>query len=346
MQQADIVIAGAGIIGLTLALELRRRGRRVTMLERAAPGSGASTAAAGMLAVNDPANPPALRPLAEHSLQLYPSLFNTIQSLVPAHRLYFETAWTLEEGDTGIAEQVPAGLYANGRSFSLIRECSVDPRRLLPALLAAASQAGVQILQATTLRSLRPLTPGTLLVETSASPLTCTQFVDCTGAWSSAAVHPVKGQMLRVHMGDLNPRMPGRGNIVLRTPDAYLVPRTDGSMVIGSTLEHKGFCIKTKDATIADLRARAAHLYPAVQHAQELERWAGVRPATADGLPVLGPMPNAPAPNAYVAGGHFRNGILLAPGTARVMAQLLCGEQTDVDLRPFSPARFANTASA
>ena len=151
--------------------------------------------------------------------------------------------------------------------------------------------------------------------------------------------------MLRVHMGLLNPHLPGRGNIVLRTPDTYLVPRSDGSLLIGSTLEEKGFCIKTKDSPIADLRARAANLYPAVQDAPELERWASVRPATTDGLPVLGPQPGTAAPGAYVASGHFRNGVLLAPATARVVAQLLCGEQPDVDLRPFSPARFAAAPS-
>ncbi len=341
MQQPDVVIAGAGVIGMTLALELCRRGRRVTVLERGTPGSGASSAAAGMLAANDPANPSGLRPLAERSIHLYPALFDVIRSIVPAQRMLFETAWTMEQSGAANHHESLPGLETAGHSFSLIRECSIDPRRLISALVAAATSAGVQFITGTVKGNLHALSSGTLRVETSASSITCEQFVDCTGAWSGVAVRPVKGQMLRVHMGQRNPQLPGRGNIVLRTPQTYLVPRSDGSLLIGSTLEEKGFCIKTKDATIADLRARAANLYPAVLDAPELERWAGVRPATIDGLPVLGPMPGTATPGAYVASGHFRNGILLAPGTARVMAQLLCGEQTDVDLQPFAPARFA-----
>lgn len=334
---------------MTLALEMHRRGYRVAVLDRGTPGSGASSAAAGMLAVHDPANPPALRPLAERSLALYPALFDTIRSLAPSQRMLFETAWTLEQAPEhdiiGSNHDTLPGLYSRGRRFSLIRECSIDPRRLVAALVAALSAAGVPLITGTLMRNLHALPSGTLRIETSASALSCASFVDCTGAWSGIAVRPVKGQMLRVHMGQLNPQLPGRGNIVLRTPDTYLVPRSDGSLLIGSTLEEKGFCIKTKDSTIADLRARAANLYPAVQDAPELERWASVRPATTDGLPVLGPLPGAPAPGAYVASGHFRNGVLLAPATARVMAQLLCGEQPDVDLRPFFPARFAAAPS-
>ncbi len=325
---------------MTLALEMRRRGYRVTLLDRGIPGSGASSAAAGMLAVNDPANAPALRPLAERSIHLYPNLFDTIRSIVPAHRMFFETAWTLEQTAARGNDEIPHGLQVAGRSFSLIRECSIDPRRLLAALVAALTAAGVQFITGTIMRDVHALSTGTLRVETSTSPLTCALFVDCTGAWSNISVRPVKGQMLRVDMEGRNPQLTGRGNIVIRTPQTYLVPRGDGSLLIGSTLEDKGFCIKTKDATIADLRARAANLFPAVQDAPELERWASVRPATTDGLPVLGPLPGAASPGAFVASGHFRNGILLAPGTARVMAQLLCGEEPDIDLRPFSPARF------
>ena len=146
--------------------------------------------------------------------------------------------------------------------------------------------------------------------------------------------------MLRLGMSGNNPHLPDRGNVVLRTPDMYLVPRANGSLVLGSTLEDKGFCVTTDDTTIATLRARAAQLYPAVQNAPELERWAGLRPGTPDGLPLLGLLPNGPGPNAFVAGGHFRNGILLAPATARVMAQLLCGETPAVSLDPFDPTRF------
>ena len=337
MHSTDVVIAGAGVIGMSLAVELRRNGRRVTLLERAQAGTGASHAAAGMLAAHDPANPPALQSLAALSEQLYPAFLDHLAHLAPKLRVSFQTGWTLETTARSTPAPLPPGMAPQIEPFHLLREQSLDPRQLLLALVAACKKAAVRLLEATALRSVDPAANDTLRIETSNGHLNCAQFVDCTGAWSSFSVRPVKGQMLRVELGHATPQLPGYGNVVLRTPSIYLVPRLDGSAVIGATLEEKGFCIKTKDSTIADLRVRAAALLPAVATAPELERWAGLRPATADFLPLLGQT----APNRYVATGHFRNGILLAPATALVMAQLLCGKAPAVPLAPFSPARFA-----
>ncbi len=325
---------------MTLALELHRRGRRVLLLDRASAATGASNAAAGMLAVHDAANPFALRPLAELSRQLYPALLHQLAALAPQHGVRFETEWTLEQTDQLHSTPLPAGLLSAGRRFTLLQEASLDPRRLFAALRSALTAAGIPLLQGTSARPTQPQPGGQLLVQTSGPTLTCAQFVDCTGAWSGLAVRPIKGQMLRVRLDDLAPHLLGHGNIVLRTPDLYIVPRLDGTAVVGSTLEDKGFCVKTKEETILDIRARAAALYPALQTAPEVERWAGLRPTTPDFLPLLGPLPGADGTGTFLASGHFRNGILLAPGTARVMAQLLCGQQTSVPLHPFNPARF------
>ena len=357
MQQTDVVIAGAGVIGMSLALELRRRGRRVTLIERAQPGSGASQAAAGMLAAHDRANPPDLRPLADLSLELYPSFLDRLAQLAPQLRVPFQTCWTLEASSGGSDTPLPAGLCAGSNAFRFIRERSLDPRQLSAALIAACSKAGVRLLHATPLRGVVPESRNSLRIDTGDSAIHCAQFVDCTGAWSACSVRPVKGQMLRVQLGAATPCLPEYGNVVVRTASIYIVPRLDGSAVIGATLEEKGFCIKTKDATIHDLRERAAMLLPAVAAAPELERWAGGRTACPDGLPLLGdrpgslagtrrgPFPNAPSGNTpntcFIASGHFRNGILLAPATAHVMAQLLCGEKPGIALDRFSPGRFA-----
>ena len=340
MHGTDVVIAGAGVIGMSLAVELRRRGRRVTLLERATPGAGASNAAAGMLAAHDRANPPALQPLASLSEELYPAFLARLRRLAPAVPVPLQTEWTLESAPLGEAHTLPTGVATGAGPFQLMREASLDPRQLVKALLAACRQSTVRLMTGTQLRSCEPGRAASLLVHTGAETITCSQLVDTTGAWSTAAVRPVKGQMLRVHLGDATPRLPGLGNIVLRTPSIYLLPRLDGSAVIGATLEEKGFCIKTKDSTIADLRARAAALLPAVADALELERWAGLRPATTDGLPLLGPLPGSAPGSVFLATGHFRNGILLAPATAHVMAQLLCGETPGVSLQNFSPARY------
>jgi glycine oxidase len=128
-----------------------------------------------------------------------------------------------------------------------------------------------------------------------------------------------------------------------RTPDIYIVPRTSGPnagrAIIGATIEDAGFDKSTHPSDIAHLRSLAAELLPPLADAPQLEAWAGLRPATPDGLPILGCLPAQP--NHFIATGHYRDGILLAPGTAHVMAQLISGEQPTIDLLPFSPARTA-----
>lgn len=339
MVQTDVVIAGAGVIGMALAVELRRRGRRVIVLERGVPGAGASSAAAGMLAALDPAHPVALRPLAVLSEQMYPAFLDDLAHLAPRERVVIQTGWTLEATtQVGPEHPLPHGVVTGAGPFCLLRETSLDPRQLVAALVAACKQSGVRLLQATPLRSVEAAPKNTLRVETGVGSISCAQFVDCTGAWSSRGMRPVKGQMLRVQLGEATPHLQGYGNIVVRTPSIYVVPRMDGSAVIGATVEEKGFCVKTKDSTIADLRARAASLVRGVADAPEVERWAGLRPASVDGLPSLGLV----SANMFVAAGHFRNGVLLAPATARLMAQVMCGESPSLALNAFSPARFGD----
>jgi glycine oxidase len=128
---------------------------------------------------------------------------------------------------------------------------------------------------------------------------------------------------------------------VLRTPDIYIVPRTNDAAgvraIIGATVESAGFDKTVYPADIAQLRALAARLLPPIAEAPELETWAGLRPSTPDNLPLLGLLPEHR--NQFLATGHFRSGILLAPATARVMAQVITGERPSVDLTPFSPLR-------
>jgi glycine oxidase len=130
-------------------------------------------------------------------------------------------------------------------------------------------------------------------------------------------------------------------HFVVRTPDIYIVPRTSGPnagrAIIGATIEDAGFDKTVHPSDIGHLRSLAAALLPPLAGTLELEAWAGLRPATPDGLPFLGALPKQP--NHFIATGHYRDGILLAPATAHVMAQLLSGENPSIDLTPFSPAR-------
>jgi glycine oxidase len=132
-------------------------------------------------------------------------------------------------------------------------------------------------------------------------------------------------------------------HFVVRTPDIYIVPRTTDPCatraIIGATVEDVGFDKTVHPADIAHLRSLASTLLPVLAEAPQLEAWAGLRPATPDGLPLLGCLPTRP--HHFLATGHYRNGILLAPATAHVMAQHLTGETPSLDLSPFSPSRIS-----
>jgi glycine oxidase len=129
---------------------------------------------------------------------------------------------------------------------------------------------------------------------------------------------------------------------VVRSPEIYLIPRSDGRLLAGATVENAGFDKRTVPETIQRLRHAAIAMLPALQNARILEDWAGLRPGTPDNLPILGATPIA---GYYVATGHFRDGILLAPATARAMTQLISGTTVEQDLTPFSADRFALRAA-
>jgi glycine oxidase len=349
MQHTDICIAGAGIIGLSLALELHHRGLRVTVFDRAAPLAEASTAAAGMLAAHDPHNPPQLRPLAELSLSLYPAFLDRIHN-ISGIRVPFHTDTTLQALPPHVVADniLPAddlthllpALHSGDHRFVLLDEHSLAPRELAAALLATARATTIDLRPYTPVLSVQSH-PNSIEVHTPTGVLHAAQFVDCTGAWATTTpafgVAPKKGQMLAV---SLPPSLPL--HLVVRTPDIYIVPRTADSRqhraIIGATIEDAGFDKTVNPVDIAKLHALAAALLPQLAPAPILESWAGLRPASPDGLPLLGALPTRP--NQYMATGHFRDGILLTPATAHLMAQTIMGEPTSIDLSPFSPARF------
>ncbi|HTH53392.1 MAG TPA: FAD-dependent oxidoreductase [Edaphobacter sp.] len=353
MNTVDFCIAGAGIIGLSLALELHRRGVRVTVLDQSEPLGEASTAAAGMLAAGDPDNPQELRKLSELSRSLYPEFLDRIFELsgtvVPLH-----TSTTLQEvslhemerarnltvlSPETISHLLPQ-LRVGSRRFALLDENSLDPRELAKALLAAVRAAKIELRTGTPIRFVRTSREETE-VHTTSEVLCPKQIVDCTGAWGLTQLPeghvrtvPKKGQMLSVMLPRSLPL-----HVVVRTSEIYIVPRTTGPAaghaVIGATVEDAGFDKTVYPGEIARLRARASELLPELADAVEVETWAGIRPGSSDGLPLLGKV----AENRFIAAGHYRNGILLAPATARVMAQLLLGETPQTDLSAFSPLR-------
>jgi glycine oxidase len=329
--RSDVVVVGGGIVGLSIALELERRGATVTVVERGLAVRQTSIAAAGMLAVDDPHNPLPLLPLSRLSASLYPGFLRQIE----------------QHSGTAVPFQTHGAVqhFPDGR-ITRLAEHSLDPRQLAPALFAAVRAAGVRLVENTSLQSVTEGADGVSLELSDSNPLAADYVVYATGAWTPH-VTPRKGQMLRV-------ALPSSLSEVHRNEHVYVVPRTTGpqagTALIGATVEDAGFDTTVHAADLSALRNLAVELLPWLADEIQtpvVEAWAGLRPATTDGLPLIGAMDRSR--RQFVASGHFRNGILLAPGTALVIADLLeqRTEAVDLapfDLAPFDPQRFSHQA--
>ena len=353
MKNWDVIVIGGGIIGLSLSIELRKKGVSVLVVERGVPGREASYAAGGMLVDWTIETPAALQPLATASARLYPEFVHELEvesglnvDLRDQGTIYFpsvahasHTALLAAALPAPLAELEPA-LAASDRAAFYLKERSVDPRGLAAAALQAAKHRGVDISSGDEVVAVN-LTDGQVKeVVTKKTLFRAPKVVNCAGAWSGQiAPHafptrPVKGQMLCL-------ASPTRGLLrhVIRTPEIYLIPRSDGRILVGTTVEEAGFDKRTDVDVIQGFHHAAITLAPPLRNARILEDWAGLRPGTPDALPILG---ETATPGYYVATGHFRDGILLAPMTAQVMAGVITGGGCDYDLEPFSPARFGN----
>jgi glycine oxidase len=346
MQHADVAIAGGGIIGLATALELRAAGCKVVVFDRVEAMSEASRAAAGMLAGNDPDNPAELRPLAQLSLALYPDFLARVEELsgakVPIRTtLTVQGSLELPSGATTAlsdaeVQKLAPGANPDGWHFHLLEEQSIDAWDLAEALPGAALVAGVDLRQRTSVVSARGESGG-VAISTSAGPVAAESFLNAAGAWSSTIhdglpVRPRKGHMLTAELH-------GKAQMqcVLRTPNVYIVPRGSGRYTIGPTVEDAGYDKEVYPEQIQALFEKAVNLWPALRDANVAETWAGLRPGSEDGLPILDRI----ASRCWVATGHYKNGIMLGPGTGKVMSQWMTGARPAVDLAPFSMGRFA-----
>jgi glycine oxidase len=366
----DVIIAGAGIIGVSLALELRERGATVLVLDRGEPGRGASEAAAGMLAPSDPATPAALRPLAFESARMFPEYVRRLESL-SGLGTDFRRQGTIVLGEspepqdaggtfavddlrpdnlrpdhlrhrslhTDDLRRLEPWLASCGLPAFFVAEESVDPRLLMPAATLAAQKRGVEIRAHEEVTEMRACGSGVEVVTAKAA-LAAGAAVNCRGAWSGTPVRPRKGQMLYLQPAKNN-LQPTENNLlrhVVRTPEVYLVPRSSGKILVGATVEDVGFDTSVASAAIQEMAAAAARCVAPLKAAEIVESWAGLRPGTPDDLPVLGA---TETPGVFVASGHFRNGILLAPVTARIMAELVAGKAPGLDIGAFAVSRFS-----
>jgi glycine oxidase len=362
----DVIIVGGGIIGLSLAIALRKRGASVLVVERGEPGREASSAAGGMLVDFQMETPAALQPLATASARMYPEF---------AHELEVESGMKVDLRDQGtivvpsldsakplgltfaplpppwFEEREPA-LADRARLAFYLKERSVDPRALTAAAHKTAKNRSVDFSSGDAVTAIL-LSDGRITgVSTAKTSFAGAKVVNCAGAWSGQIkgphansgripqlpTRPVKGQMLclATHPRDLVRH-------VIRTPEVYLIPRSDGRLLAGATVEEAGFDKRTDAATMQHFHHAAIALVPQLAGARILEDWAGLRPGTPDALPILGP---TDIPGYYVATGHFRDGILLAPITAQVMADVISGTKPAYHLDPFAPSRFSNLRDA
>ena len=341
MNSWDVIVAGAGLAGICTALELRNQHANVLVLDRGEPGHEASSAAAGMLAPDDPETPAPLRPMAAESARMYPEFIRKLEHASEC-KVDFrrQGAIVLGEKDPPKSYQLinPDELYrmepelkAGEHPAFFVAESSVDPVLLMRAAVRAAEFSGIKLRSGVTVQQMRAA-GSHVEVITDHGIFTAKAAVNCMGAWSGAPVRPRKGQML-----NLQPSRRGLLKYVLRTPEVYLVPRSSGKILVGTTVEDVGFDKSVNPEVIRGLHQAAARYIPELESATVTESWAGLRPGTPDDLPLIGPT----EPNVFIASGLFRNGILLAPLTGKIVADLVMQRPEALDISPFSPGRFA-----
>lgn len=355
----DVLIIGGGVIGLAIAVELKLRGTGVTVLCRDF-SAGASHAAAGMLAPQAERLPTgAMLELCLRSRLLYPDWTEKLEQITGLNPGYWSCGILspVYAEATGASQNVSGdevaywldqdaiNLYQPGLSSEVVggwwypEDAQVESRALLRTLWIAAESLGVDIRDNISVQAIQQQQRRVIGVQTSAGVYRAQHYVLATGAWANellpVPVHPKKGQMLSLRVPEaLRNNLPLQR--VLYAPDIYIVPRRDGQIVIGATSEAVGFTPGNTPAGMQILLKNAIRLYPELQNYPIQELWWGFRPATPDELPILGA---SPCQNLTLATGHYRNGILLAPVTAQLIAELIY-DQSDPLLENFNYSRF------
>jgi glycine oxidase len=365
----DVAIIGGGVIGLAIARALAQRGvRDVTVLERSSLGAEASSAAAGMLAPQAEADcADDFFQLCCESRDLYPAFAEALEEETGIN-IELESSGTLYLGFTEEDEreiehryqwQSRAGLRIDKLSADEARmfepaisdrascalrfpfDSQVENRKLISALATANEALGVQLLTGVSVDALHLDRNRVTGIETSIGFIACEKVVLAGGAWTSQIlwgrlpnprIEPVRGQMLCFEA------TPQISKHVIYSPRGYLVPRRDGRLLSGSTSENAGFDKRVTAAGIQSIIDSALEISARVANLSLASSWSGLRPRAADGLPVLGPC--AEIDGVYYATGHYRNGILLTPITADLLADSIVDVRVSPPLEIFSPDRF------
>ncbi len=365
---SDVLIVGGGIIGLSLAQELALQKLSVTVLERGQMGQESSSAGAGMLAPR--AEMKEAGPLAQlllASRKIYPEFVQQVSGRSGVGIDFsisglLSVALNLEEQaelDRKKQQQTELGLEVQSLSreetlrmesglnpqllsaLYFSEEGYVDNRELVEAVRLVCLQLGVRLVPECLVLTVKAERSQVTGVETNSGFFASERVVIAAGSWSgqfptglpyALPVKPARGQMVAVKMPE-----PGLRHVVYGF-HGYLVPRKDGRVLLGSTVEWVGYDKRVTLEGVQQITASAVSLAPALRSSTFIECWAGLRPFCEDGLPVLGP---AELGGLYFATGHFRNGLLLAPITAKLMSDVIVARNIPKILEPFLPSRFA-----
>jgi glycine oxidase len=359
--RSDCIVVGGGIIGMLTALELGRAGLSVLLLERGELGREASWAGAGVLASLDPPAP-AQQALIAYSQACYADLARLLLTETGIDPEWTRSGLLLigpragptagafraagEEVEALAPERLAAlepALSVPGPAWRLPAVAQIRNPRLLRALRTALGSVGVELKARCAVKALRCAGGCVLGVETDGGPIDAATVVIAAGPWSRSLlaglphppeVFPVRGQMLRYQIA------PGVLRHIVQRDEVYLVPRRDGTLLVGSTVEQVGFDKTVTDEARTALSAAASALLPALAGQAVAGQWAGLRPGSGTGMPLIGGHPGVPG--LYASTGHFRTGVMLAPGSARLLADLILDRPPIVDPEPFAwPTRSA-----
>ncbi|MDX1497191.1 MAG: glycine oxidase ThiO [Salinisphaeraceae bacterium] len=347
----DTVVVGGGVIGLFTAWELTKQGQSVCILERGQFGQEASWAAGGILSPLRPWKYPALvNQLALESQSVYPAICEELQALSGIDCEWRQSGMLILDCDE--QEQAETWAEQSGQKLEWLSQerlqsdfpdvvasemhssacwlpgvAQLRNPRLIKSLVTSLEHMGVECRQAFSVDRLSLRGNRVVGVQSGAEKVFADNVVVAAGAWSSKVladldspfcIYPVKGQMLLFAAGVASP-----GAILMRG-NRYLVPRADGRILAGSTVEQAGYDKSTDADVLAQIKTDVAAIWPALNEAKIEAQWAGLRPATENEVPILGPHPAVEG--LYLNTGHFRSGIVMAPASAKALTSQLLGQ--------------------
>lgn len=342
--KASAVILGAGVSGLSVAMAWLMRGHGVTLLERGEVGTESSWAGGGILSPLLPWDySAAVSALALRSMATYADWVNAIETQSGQVAEYWPCGMrvlNVAQPEDALAWCTAHGLAVepgNTNDLWLPDIAQVRNPRLVAALREAVVRLGGVIHTHCQIEDATIRTGRVLSMRTNQGSFSADRFVLSTGAWSGLGlpglagapnVRPIRGQMLLFKLE------PGVLNTILYRKGLYLIPRRDGHVLVGSTVEDAGFDKSTDVATLQRLHAEATELLPILGSMQPIQHWAGLRPGSPDNIPLIGRHPDFE--NVFVNAGHYRYGVTMAPASAELLADLMENKSPVLDAAPYS----------